>query len=257
MSSTYIIELITNMHVGSGDISSDIIDNKVQKDITTNLPVIHSSSLKGALREHFEKKWGKDDDKIVHIFGKEGEDGSAGNYDFFEAQILTLPQRSNVKPYFNTTSLFVIKNLIEKMEIFDKDNQTLKELKTFYEKIKSINKGVIFEPNLQTPIYLEDLELQKLKNIKLPSIFKNLALINDMDFIDIELPVVARNALDENGISQNLWYEEIVPKKSTFFFNILKDGEYVNEFEKVLEEDIIQIGANKSIGYGFCKIRRV
>jgi len=52
----YIIEALTNIHVGSGDINFDIIDNQVQKDAITGYPVIHSSSFKGALREHFRDK---------------------------------------------------------------------------------------------------------------------------------------------------------------------------------------------------------
>ena len=49
----YKITTLSNLHVGSGDINFDVIDNQVQRDSITNLPNINSSSLKGAFREHF------------------------------------------------------------------------------------------------------------------------------------------------------------------------------------------------------------
>ena len=94
---------------------------------------------------------------------------------------------------------------------------------------------------------------------------KDIALLSDEMFKSLDLPVVARNQLDE-GSSKNLWYEEYLPKESKFFFLIAKptnidskDYEqkikgFDNRFEN--EGEIIQIGANKSIGYGFCKIKR-
>jgi len=51
----YTIKCLTNLHVGSGDINFNVIDNQVQRDSVTNLPNINSSSLKGAFREHFSK----------------------------------------------------------------------------------------------------------------------------------------------------------------------------------------------------------
>ena len=47
----YKIECLTNLHVGSGEINYNIVDNEVEKDAITNLPVIHASGVKGALRD--------------------------------------------------------------------------------------------------------------------------------------------------------------------------------------------------------------
>ena len=62
----YLINTLTSLHVGSGDINFDIIDNQVQKDEISKNPIIHSSSLKGALREHFESRG---DSFVNYIFG--------------------------------------------------------------------------------------------------------------------------------------------------------------------------------------------
>ena len=50
------LECITNMHVGNGDVNYNIIDNEVERDPVNHYPTIHSSGVKGALREYFEKK---------------------------------------------------------------------------------------------------------------------------------------------------------------------------------------------------------
>jgi len=259
MTTIYLLKAITNMHVGSGDVNIDIIDNKVQKDATTQLPIIYSSSLKGALREHFENKWDRNDKKIDYIFGKEGSSG--GRYSFFEANILTLPQRSNVKPYFNVTSPSIIEQLIKTLTIFNNEDSftpLIHSLKNFYEVIKDTKEAVIFEEFENNNIYLEDIKASYKKVEELPPIFnKNLAVLSDMNFMQIELPVIARNSLDENGKSKTLWYEEIVPKESTFFFSLIKDKDFIKEFDEILENEIIQIGANRSIGYGFCTLKNI
>ncbi len=50
----YIIDCLTNMHVGSGETNFNIVDNQVQRDSVTEFPTINSSSLKGALRDFAE-----------------------------------------------------------------------------------------------------------------------------------------------------------------------------------------------------------
>jgi CRISPR-associated protein Cmr4 len=83
------------------------------------------------------------------------------------------------------------------------------------------------------------------------------AIVNNQQFStfcdDNHLPVIARNSL-ENGRSTNLWYEQILPRQTSFFTLIMgPKGEHWNDFQKKLAEGLIQIGANASIGYGFCK----
>lgn len=265
--SLYTITTLTNLHAGSGDANFGIIDNQVQRDSITNFPNINSSSLKGAFREHFTQF--DANGMINYIFGPENtsdESHQTGAYSFFEAQLLTRPVRSNVKSHFNVTSKSIIKNLLQTIEDFeiDFDDEIKKELEKLL--IIDVKKGspVIFETI--NDAYLEDvkaisnkLDISKLKEF----LGDDLALFDDIELAELDLPVVARNAL-EDGISQNLWYEEFVPKKTKFFFCIgkptnkdAKDNEQkIEGFERRFDnEEIIQIGANKSIGYGFCKIK--
>jgi len=266
----YKIETLSNLHVGAGEINFDVIDNQVQRDATTNLPNINSSSLKGAFREAFDKEGTKN--LVEYIFGpdnKSEDSHKTGAYSFFEAQLLSRPVRSSVKFYFNATSPQVLKNLLSYIEDFDIDfDETLKqELK----KLSDLN------PKKGTPFIFEDIKNAFLEDVE--AVFNSfdtsklkefsgsdLALFEDGDFKNLELPVLARNYL-EDGVSKNLWYEEVVPKKSQFFFAIGKatnldekdkknkiDG-FENRFDK--EGSRIQFGANKSIGYGFSKVTKV
>jgi CRISPR-associated protein Cmr4 len=263
----YKLQNITNLHVGSGNINYEIIDNQVQKEPITNLPIIHASSLKGALREHFKNK---DPELVEFIFGSSPDkddkknNRASGALIFFEAFMLTRPVRSNVKPYFNVTSPFIIKRLIDYLEEFVILDDLKKELKKFYEKIKDVD-AVIFEDI--EDVYLEDYKAKYLKDTEIPSIFpENLAIISYENFKNLSLPVIARNRL-ENGESKNLWYEEIVPKYSNFIFFIGRDdNEYIDEEDKPKiqqfldsfeSERLYQIGANKTIGFGICKIQKV
>jgi CRISPR-associated protein Cmr4 len=266
----YKIETLTNLHVGSGDINFGVVDNQVQKDPITNLPNINSSSLKGAFREHFAQK---DNAKalVEYIFGPDNSSNDShqtGAYSFMEAELLTRPVRSNEKAYFNATAPMVIKSLLEKIETFniDFDSEIKKSLEELANLTPEIGEPLIFE-NLNNTI-LEDLQAkyQNFDTSKLQEFLgEDLALFSDEDFKNLDLPVIARNQLD-NGESKNLWYEEIVPKKSTFTFVLLKptniseaDAKKINGLENRFDNESmqLQIGANKSIGYGFCNIKRV
>ncbi len=72
------------------------------------------------------------------------------------------------------------------------------------------------------------------------------------DFNDFDLPVIARNCLD-NGISKNLWYEEVVPHDSVFYTFILTPDKEM----KLSLDEIIQIGGHGSIGCGFTKFTKL
>ena len=65
-SRVYGIKCITNLHMGSGDVNFNIVDNEVQRDPVTEYPSMYSSGIKGALREYFENSASKD--KVIDIF---------------------------------------------------------------------------------------------------------------------------------------------------------------------------------------------
>ena len=70
---------------------------------------------------------------------------------------------------------------------------------------------------------------------------------------DFDLPIIARNTLDDDGKSQNLWYEEVVPHKSIFYFAIMTPDDDIAD----LDGKIVQFGGSASIGQGFTLLTQV
>lgn len=257
------ITAITNLHVGSGKENIGVVDNLIQRDVITNRPIIHSSSLKGALLEHCkheicldDKNNSNNEDPINDIFGSESK---AGKYRFFDAHLLAIPVRSNKTPYLMATCPSVINQYIKTLELF------------------KLNAPSIEMPAITTPIvgnndvndaYIEDIEAKTSYNNS--QIFASLkqiigcddadiVIVNDKDFDtlcdDNHLPVIARNRLD-NGESKNLWYEQVLPRCSVLYFPLITDDKHFEAFKGALN-NLVQIGANASVGYGFCEIKDV
>lgn len=216
----YLIKCLTNLHVGIGGASYSVVDNCVQRDITNGRPCIYSSSLKGALRQYFESSPNKGNLPIVDIFGGEGNQQTnqyAGKFTFFQANLLAYPLRDDNEPMgYKLASCAEWQRDIERLW-------------------RQINGDGLL--NLQFPVEPNEGYDQLLEATK-------------------DLPVIARNKLN-NGKSVNLWYEEVVPAASLFvFFVTYPEGDsYFKSFNEHLHNKIVQIGANGSVGYGFCKIQ--
>ena len=226
----------TNLHVGNENTSSyGLIDLAVQRNVTTGLPCINSSSLKGALNEYFAQKAKLGSEKLIEIFGCDkikGEGRSTGTqkgkYTFFDANILFLPVQDDSCLYHLETSHGVIARFRSQMALFDIQlNNDDEDLKNDLKTILGITKEVKFSESDEA--------------------FKTLCDDNN-------LPIIARNVL-ENGESKNLWYEQVVPAEAVFYtlidYNNDKDSTLREELSK--EDTIVQIGANASVGYGYCK----
>lgn len=259
----YQITCKTHLHTGSGDSNYGVIDKLVQRDPTDYLPCIFSSSLKGAFREFWEEKLDKSTD-AEKIFGKDDK----GAVIFHQAQLLSIPIRSNKYPYFNVTAPMVIDALIGQSKLLDiAKNES--ELNTF-KALAQNNKIIVFDKNI-TQLKIEDFEENNIINTSdfkhLDTIQKyfgdNVALVDNEQFLqltnDYNLPVIARNNLD-NGQSKNLWYEQIIPRESRFFFAVTKTPSVEEAelfFTELNKEQKIQIGANATIGYGQCIIKKI
>ena len=268
----YLITALSNMHVGSGDINFDIIDRQIQKDPTSQLPVIHGSSLKGAYREAA----GEESNYTRFIFGPLATDEEAANqpgaYHFYEARLLCRPVRSNHRPYYNATTPEILQEFLETAVSFE-----IAIEETLRHELEELAK---FEPAVGTPMVIEETtgilieNMEAIGNAMVLSdstrslLGRDLCLMHHKDFIDLSLPVIARNQL-EDGTSKNLWYEEVLPRKSRLF-TLLSTPMYLNESDrKSLENHFerlkdyltdgtpIQIGANASVGYGLCRFEEV
>lgn len=251
----YHIETISNLHVGSGEANEGVIDNLIQRDAITDLPVINSSSLKGALHEHF-----KGSQYVTNIFGSDANDAScriAGNFRFFDAHLLAIPVRSDKAPFLLATCPAVLKDFYNTIELFglsptdeEKSLSNLNAKKTYV--VDGKYNGA----------RIEDLETCAVYHSSLTSLSRFLGsscvLMSDTDFKILcdndHLPVIARNYLD-NGESKNLWYEQVLPRFSRLYFPVIAaDENTFKEFHSTLTSSLVQIGGNATVGYGYCKL---
>jgi CRISPR-associated protein Cmr4 len=263
----YIIENQTSLHVGSGDANFGIIDNEIQRDAITSYPTIHSSSLKGALKEYCTHKHDpKDGEKFIsYIFGDED---NTGKVRFVESHLLSVPMRSDQEPYYHCVSPKSIEELLDFATTFG----VILEQKEALEKLANYDGNqIIVEQG--TPI-IEDVQAKEEKSFALSSLESllgsPLALVPNKLYRELlqNLPVIARNQL-ENGESKNLFYEEVLPRKSKFF-TVISEPTYLNKddatrlenaFDRfatyLTDNDTIHIGANASIGYGVCTFKEI
>ncbi len=250
----YLINCITNLHVGSGEVNYNIVDNEVEKDTTTGLPIIHASGIKGALRDKAKKD--EIDEKIINtVFGSAGNEGKCnnGSFKFFDAFMLARPMRvygsdstssipvvsvDSVNRYINMLKLFGRKNHLEPITAPDFDNNSFLTNSTENIKVEGDTTGKI-SPELSANL------------MRLGGIFEGVyAIVNSYDAY--ALPVVARNHL-ENGESKNLWYEEVVPHGSVFYFVVIAPDD-INGYTI---PDFVQFGGNASIGCGYTQITAI
>ena len=264
------IHPFTNMHVGSGKNINGKVDNQVQRDVLTGHPIIHSTSLKGAFKELMNDYLPAND--IEMIFGKGNEDSSnpyiPGQYDFFNAYLLTFPLRSNKTSYFNATSPQLIGDFLDRIDLLGvhRDNKLYDVLEKLRSLVIERNSPMVFDKEYEGAVieyhYIKTstcpnseikAELQKMLTDFLGT---RIAIFHDEDlsfFLKNKLPVIAHNYM-ENGQSKNLWYEEVVPRES-LFYTIVSGQEGLNTFYDTLSNiRKIQIGENSTTGYGYCKI---
>ena len=201
----------TNLHAGSGDTEFGIVDKLVQKDATTLLPTIYASSLKGALREYFKAK--VNSPHVNEIFGC--EESTVNN---------TVATPGSFQ--FMAADILSLPSPADNSPFFTRVYCTahINELNEKYGKLN----------------YQISIPTNNPQNASL--LFKEAAN---------NLPVIARNHL-ENGISKNLWYEQVVPHEAEFIVAIIypEGFEFQEKFNTHLDNKLIQIGANATIGYG-------
>lgn len=280
----------TNLHVGDENVTNfGLVDKMVQRDVLTTLPCIHSSSLKGALSEFVSVKLGKSEevppDKsslniVKSIFGSDNlkpEDSQKGTHTFFDAHLLFLPVPSSRDLFYMATCPSVLKGFVQEMEMMNCPVGSIDELRQLTELPPTSGKPYVFLQAEPEHLKLAGQSVFSWNEEKLgesrkkavlflkSSVGKDIAILSDEDFVELcndeNLPIIARNKL-EKGESKNLWYEQVVPRETVFYTFILEKGE-VSLKEQLLKgnesqvADRIQIGANATIGYGYCNFKLV
>ena len=218
----------TNLHAGNeSTVNFSVIDKAIQRDVTTNLPCINSSSLKGAIKEYMSECLNLDTSVLKNIFGSVKSDSAdikKGSVLFFDASLLFIPKQCGEgKTYELVYSDKVLEDFSKKVTNLIEGKGISKE--TLLEKVRSImGKENVASNSVDGDTF---------------TTYCN----------DDALPIIARNCL-ENGESMNLWYEQVLPSLSVLATVIVtKESGQMD----LLNEKIVQIGANATIGYGYCK----
>lgn len=260
----YKLKALTNLHAGSSDLSYGIVDKLIQRDPVSRFPVIHASSMKGSLKEYCENMNIHDRAIKTYIEQIFGSDTSPGENKFFSSHLLSIPVRSNVKPFFRATCPAIIIQLMESINTFGLDTRLIKSFNKLLNKVNTLHNlssmdFVLFQSKIDNMV-IEDWSKQgNVLKFTFDPILKNwlgdqkdFVLLNDSVFMDIceNLPIVARNNLSEK---RNLWYEELVPRQSEFwFFHIYPNIDVIEDI--INQQTPVQIGANASVGDGYCVI---
>lgn len=264
-SKLYTIEAISNLHAGSGEINYGIVDNLIQRDAITDLPVINSSSLKGALREYC--KTSSISNEIEKLFGNKVRrlPHTPGSIKFFDANLLAMPVRSDKRPYLMATCPLVLNEFVKKCRIFNiafpeavfcNLQECEKELSVHPLVFSEEYAGAQIEDIIQKADYKL---IEKMDDMRILIGDAPLILVSNDDFSMLcdnnHLPVIARNYLND-GKSENLFYEQVLPRLSRLYFVLIyTDKNDIEKFDNAIKKEIVQIGANASVGYGYCKIR--
>lgn len=263
----YFLDFFSNLHVGGTGNDFSIVDLQVQRDPISDRPAIYASSLKGALRSHAVAQQSTD---IDLIFGQDLDaDGRTkqGAVSFTDAHLLLYPLRTNQCSYILAASPAMLQDFVCQLALLglgnsplaDACNALVAKATEAWTRIPSVNKPALLFGNKTQGILraesklTEYLAAPEIDLSVLPTKPNQLLLVSDKDMkMYLEsLPVMAHNRL-KNGVSEALWYEEIVPRKSVFFTMTFTDNAIAANALSALLNGYIQIGANATLGYGIC-----
>lgn len=274
------IHALAPLHAGTGQ-GVGVIDLPIAREKATNLPFLPGSTLKGTLRDRCATEM-RDD-----IFGRGGDaDGKSGSAIFSDQKLLCLPVRSLFGTFAWVTSPFIL-------ERFKRDYEmtTGKASKIEVLQYVEIENCLVADTALMTKIdgkdsvVLEDLDLTVAENEYTKSwaallgalifgneladggnnwsaIFKkHFCIVSDdvMNFLaETATEINARNVLNDNKTSGNLWYEESLPTE-TILSGVLATVANRNEIDVVktvvdLCEKPLQLGGNMTVGRGLCRV---
>lgn len=273
---------LSSVHPGIGS-STEVIDLPIQREKTTEYPVIFGSTLKGALRDNFDKKTAND------LFGSEetqGENVYASAVSVSDAKILLFPVKSGKGVFIYLTCPNVIKR-------FERD---LKVINRNYSSGINDIKDVLISENcsdllINDTLIIEEFSFRNPEKSKLVTDFgkflakeifngsigfdywkqkieKHIVIVSDDNFkffVKSSTEVVTRIKInDETKVVEKgaLWTEENIPS-DTIFYSIaifdksrnekekLEEKNVFEKFKNVVDKKTISIGGNITVGRGF------
>lgn len=277
------IHALSPLHAGTGQ-GVDVIDLPIAREKATNIPYLPGSSVKGSLRDLFND----DEDIRNRIFGPEkieGDSGAAGAIQFADQTLLCLPVRSLAGNFAYVTSPYILRRLSrdvinsgidfpvsDVVSLSDEGDENPCRITS--DSILELNNFVCLEDLDLTPETDRSIADNWAKNLK-DKIFdeywqdeftKRFCIVSDTVFgflLQTATQITARNVLNENKTSKNLWYEESLPTESLLYGLILSfpnpstgfsDDEIFEHISPKFEKTL-QFGGSATVGRGLCKVK--
>lgn len=260
----------THIHAGVGQ-STSALDLPVAREKTTHFPFIPGSGVKGAFRVWgTEKAVGLD---CKTLFGNAsgddlGNDSGAGTLLCSDARLMLLPVRCLSDAYKWVTCPAILRRLVR--------DGTRAGYAAFNWSPPIPNDGTYFGVGDQGRwLGLEEREFECAGAIDTSVIAaleafvgpemavdmgKRLVILSDKNFTwfaQYALPVMARNSLDENKISDGgLWYEETMAPDTILYatFGERRPGAVKSFAAAIAAAPYVQMGGNETIGQGWFKM---
>ena len=253
----------TSIHPGSGR-SVGFVDLPVAREAATDFPVLVGSSVKGALRARAREAWGKQDPRVLGVFG---EQDSSGAVVVSDARLAALPVRSLTGSYKWVTCPL----LVERMRRDHTRAARSLELPPLAvlqgQALGAFDDDLFLEERQFQKGGALPAEIEKLFAAIVPHadtrerIASTLVVLHDDDFAWFArygLAVTARNVLEEETkSSKNLWYEETLPADSLFYCILAErpgdhaEGLLAELLTLVESPGYLQLGGNETVGQGW------
>lgn len=277
---------LTPLYPGTGQ-GSGVIDLPIAREIATNIPYLPGSSLKGVLRDEC-----KDTALCKTLFGPETKNISdsnshAGVLQFTDQRLLLLPVRSLAGTFAWATSPFILQRFSRSLAHIGVEDAPTVPQPDKGDAFTAHNSGLPLNIGSQPQVILEDLDFTAVTDQQLvtdwaewlgarlfpadnkgegwrKTLSEKLCVLHDdrFDFLlETGTEVIARNVLDENKTSQNLWYEEALPAESILEGLVIAQaiGKADNPDNALAElvkltGGLIQLGGHATIGRNFCRL---
>ena len=264
----------TFIHPGAGQ-TGGAIDLPVAREATTHYPFIAGSSFKGALRDAVSSNL-ESSEKIDLLFGQQDR---AGTLLVSDARLLLLPMRSLSGTYRWGTCPHLLERLARDCRRADMSSLPEKP------SVKAGEYRSVDTEGAEGPLYLEERCFKRAQANGVEAAImgqwaeaisrlipdeaartrlnRQLVLLEDEDFAWFArngLTVQARNVLDENKNSTNLWYEETLPPDTLMYAVLAGRGSStgLGTIQSVFKDrPYLQVGGNETIGQGWFAITSV
>lgn len=255
---TYLIHCLSSVHVGDGS-SSGTIDLPIQREKVTGFPVFRDSSLRGSIREYFEKNIKEKNgtkktsskpknDLFDATFGSWDSGDKNSALEVFPARLLFFPVRSFNGLFAYVTCPFVLQRFQDDMKKFEKEANLIEASEIA---ISLDQNQIMAATKLQIgntkKVGLEEFLFDVYVNSSFQKVMDTFAthsgidrlkthwaVVNDTVFsylVELFTEKVTRNRIDlETGVAKyrNLFNEEFLPEE-TVLYTALGFG---NEFPK-------------------------